>query len=113
MNVNTREQPLLARVRGARDKRIQRARKSSSCLIRPVKMARETAFVSKSAIITTPGRCSTEMTPRLTRSRRTLGGTQDVLGLLEGDGVEGHADGGLAVAVDDAGAVDGKSKVDQ
>ena len=44
---------------------------------------------------------------------KELGGTQDVLGLLEGDGVEGHADGGLAVAVDDAGAVDGKSKVDQ
>ena len=44
---------------------------------------------------------------------KELGGTQDVLGFLEGDGVEGHADGGLAVAVDDAGAVDGKSKVDQ
>jgi len=41
---------------------------------------------------------------------KELGGAQDVLGLLEGDGVEGHADGGLAVAVDDAGAVDGKSK---
>jgi len=30
---------------------------------------------------------------------KELGGTQDMLGLLEGDGVEGHADGGL-VAVD-------------
>ena len=78
-------------------------------------MAREAAFVSKSAIITTPGRCSTEMTPRLTRIEiaKELGGTQDVLSLLEGNGVESHADGGLAVAVDDAGAVDGKSKVDQ
>ena len=44
---------------------------------------------------------------------KELGGTQDVLGFLEGDGVEGHAYGRLAVAVDDAGAVDGKSKVDQ
>ena len=44
---------------------------------------------------------------------KKLGGAQDVLGLLEGNGIEGHADGGLAVAVDDAGAVDGKSKVDQ
>ena len=79
-------------------------------------MAREAAFVSRSASITTPGRCSTEITPRLTRSRRNSAARkpEDVLGLLEGDtGVEGRADGGLAVAVDDAGAVDGKSKVDQ
>ena len=41
---------------------------------------------------------------------KEFGGAQDVLGLLEGNGIEGHADGGLAVAVDDAGAVDGKSK---
>ena len=34
-----------------------------------------------------------------------LGGAQDVLGLLEGDGVECHADGGLGVALDDAGGV--------
>ena len=40
---------------------------------------------------------------------KKLGGAQDVLRLLEGNGIEGHADGGLAVAVDDAGAVDGKS----
>ena len=52
------------------------------------------------------------MTPRhADEIAKELGGTQDVLGLLEGDGVEGHADGGLAVAVDDADAVDGKSKV--
>ena len=44
---------------------------------------------------------------------KELGGAQDVLGLLEGNGIEGHADGGFAVAFDDAGAVDGKSKVDQ
>ena len=44
---------------------------------------------------------------------KELGGAQDVLGLLEGNWIEGHADGGFAVAVDDAGAVDGKSKVDQ
>ena len=40
---------------------------------------------------------------------KELGGAQDVLGLLEGNRIEGHADGGFAVAVDDAGAVDGKS----
>ena len=44
---------------------------------------------------------------------KELGGAQDVLGLLEGNGIEGHADGGFAVAVDDAGAVDGKPKIDQ
>ena len=76
-----------------------------------VKMAREAAFVSRSASITTPGRCSTEITPRPTVDEiaKELGGAQDVLGLLEGNGI----DGGFAFAVDDAGAVDGKSKVDQ
>ena len=42
---------------------------------------------------------------------KEMGSTKNVLGLLEGNGIEGHADGGFAVAVDDAGAVDGKSKV--
>ena len=44
---------------------------------------------------------------------KELGGAQDMLGFLESNGIEGHADGGFAVTVDDAGAVDGKSKVDQ
>ena len=42
-----------------------------------------------------------------------LGSAQNVLGLLEGDGVEGHADGGLGVALDDAGGVDDETEVNQ
>ena len=30
---------------------------------------------------------------------KKLGGAQDVLGLLEGNGIEGHADGGLSAKV--------------
>ena len=115
--MNAREQPLLPGPSAGREGQTnsEGMKVVKLLLIRPVKMAREADFVSKSAIITTPGRCSTEMTPRSTADEiaKELGGTQYVFGLLEGDGVEGHADGGLAVAVDDAGAVDGKSKVDQ
>ena len=72
-------------------------------------MAREAAFVKHHDA----GEVFDGANATVDEIAKKLGGAQDVLGLLEGDGIEGHADGGLAVAVDDAGAVDGKSKVDQ
>ena len=61
---------------------------------------RETAFVSRSAIITFPGKCCIATASRMTRSRRNSAGTQYVLGVLKRDRILRHGDGGLRVRED-------------
>ena len=115
MNVNAREQPLLAR-----EPSVGREGQTNSEGMKVVKLLdqasedgprdslREQVGDHRDAGEVFDGDDTTA-----DEIAKELGGTQGVLGLLEGDGVEGHADGGLGVALDDAGGVDDETEIDK